>query len=109
MHAFLTIRHPEEDVYSVDTIKKIDWILQKELEKRGVEKANLLPKGVSLFGGAKMKQDAHDFLSKIVLWKGDITRLDVDAIVNAANSKMLGCFQPSHKCIDNVIHGAAGM
>jgi O-acetyl-ADP-ribose deacetylase (regulator of RNase III) len=43
-----------------------------------------------------------------VLWQGDITRLKVDAIVNAANQKMLGCFQPFHTCIDNVIHCAAG-
>ena len=44
-----------------------------------------------------------------VLWQGDITRLCVDAIVNAANSQMLGCFHPLHKCIDNAIHSAAGV
>lgn len=43
------------------------------------------------------------------LWQGDITRLQVDAIVNAANSQMLGCFVPLHKCIDNAIHSAAGI
>lgn len=43
------------------------------------------------------------------LWQGDITRLKVDAIVNAANSQMLGCFVPHHRCIDNAIHSAAGM
>ncbi|BCR88463.1 uncharacterized protein ACHE_41027S [Aspergillus chevalieri] len=43
------------------------------------------------------------------LWKGDITTLtNVTAIVNAANPQILGCFQPSHRCIDNVIHSAAG-
>ena len=42
-----------------------------------------------------------------ILWQGDITRLQVDAIVNAANSQMLGCFQPLHSCIDNAIHSAA--
>ncbi|KAJ5662436.1 uncharacterized protein N7477_010052 [Penicillium maclennaniae] len=42
-------------------------------------------------------------------WKGDITALtDVSAIVNAANSQLLGCFRPEHRCIDNVIHTAAG-
>ncbi len=46
---------------------------------------------------------------KLRLWQGDITRLKVDAIVNAANSQMLGCFIPMHKCIDNAIHSAAGM
>ncbi|MGS0693329.1 protein-ADP-ribose hydrolase [Shewanella sp. 0m-4] len=47
--------------------------------------------------------------TKIVLWKGDITTLAADAIVNAANSQMLGCFQPQHKCIDNAIHNRAGV
>ena len=41
--------------------------------------------------------------------QGDITRLKVDAIVNAANSQMLGCFVPLHRCIDNAIHSAAGV
>ena len=45
----------------------------------------------------------------IQIWQGDITRLRVDAIVNAANSQMLGCFHPLHKCIDNAIHSAAGV
>lgn len=47
--------------------------------------------------------------SGIHLWQGDITRLSVDAIVNAANSAMLGCFVPCHGCIDNAIHSAAGI
>ncbi len=46
---------------------------------------------------------------RLRLWQGDITRLLVDAIVNAANSQMLGCFVPMHRCIDNAIHSAAGM
>lgn len=45
----------------------------------------------------------------IYLWQGDITRLSVDAIVNAANNKLLGCFAPNHKCIDNEIHTFAGI
>lgn len=45
----------------------------------------------------------------IYLWKGDITTLKCDAIVNAANSRMLGCFYPNHKCIDNAIHTFAGV
>ena len=45
----------------------------------------------------------------ISIWQGDITRLAVDAIVNAANSQMLGCFVPMHTCIDNCIHTFAGI
>ena len=45
----------------------------------------------------------------ISIWQGDITRLKVDAIVNAANSQMLGCFIPMHSCIDNCIHTYAGV
>lgn len=45
----------------------------------------------------------------IYLWQGDITTLRCDAIVNAANSGMLGCFVPCHGCIDNAIHTFAGV
>ena len=51
----------------------------------------------------------HLFAEKISIWQGDITRLAVDAIVNAANSQMLGCFVPMHTCIDNCIHTFAGI
>jgi len=50
-----------------------------------------------------------DVESGISVIQADITRLQVDAIVNAANSQMLGCFQPLHACIDNAIHSAAGL
>ena len=54
--------------------------------------------------------DAADpVLSRVALWRGDITRLAADAIVNAANGQMLGCFVPGHHCIDNAIHTYAGM
>ena len=46
---------------------------------------------------------------RMSIWQGDITRLAVDAIVNAANSQMLGCFVPMHTCIDNCIHTYAGI
>lgn len=53
--------------------------------------------------------DLQPLQEKIYLWQGDITTLRCDAIVNAANSKMLGCFYPNHGCIDNAIHTFAGV
>ncbi len=47
--------------------------------------------------------------SRLLLWRGDITTLAVDAVVNAANSQMLGCWVPGHMCIDNAIHTFAGI
>ena len=46
---------------------------------------------------------------RLLLWRGDITRLAADAIVNAANNQMLGCWVPGHHCIDNAIHTFAGI
>lgn len=46
---------------------------------------------------------------QIYLWQGDITRLSVDGVVNAANSRFLGCMQANHNCIDNIIHTKAGV
>ena len=45
----------------------------------------------------------------LYLWQGDITTLKCDAIVNAANSGMTGCYYPNHRCIDNAIHTFAGV
>ena len=53
--------------------------------------------------------DLETIQKGIFLWQGDITTLKCDAIVNAANSQMLGCFSPCHGCIDNVIHTYAGV
>ena len=70
-------------------------LLSKEREQRGVVDVMTLP---------AVPADA-----RIALWQGDITRLNADAIVNAANAALLGCFIPCHRCIDNAIHSAAGL
>jgi len=54
-------------------------------------------------------KDLSEIKKDIYLWQGDITRLKVSAIVNAANSGMTGCYQPCHNCIDNCIHTYAGI
>ncbi|MBQ6389614.1 MAG: protein-ADP-ribose hydrolase [Mogibacterium sp.] len=51
----------------------------------------------------------HPCATLISVWQGDITRIAADAIVNAANSQMIGCFIPMHNCIDNCIHTYAGV
>lgn len=53
--------------------------------------------------------DLEPMQKGIYIWQGDITTLAADAIVNAANSALLGCFVPCHGCIDNAIHTAAGI
>lgn len=59
--------------------------------------------------GITMFPDLTPIQEGIYLWQGDITTLSCDAIVNAANSRMLGCFIPRHGCIDNAIHTYAGI
>lgn len=70
-----------------------DAFLERMLQDRGVVRLD----------------DITPILPDIYLWQGDITRLATDGIVNAANSEMLGCFCPNHKCIDNTIHTFAGV
>ncbi|HWN95328.1 MAG TPA: protein-ADP-ribose hydrolase [Methylomirabilota bacterium] len=81
-----------------------DEFLSAEREAKGVIDANDLPsirEDIDSSGGACP--------GSFRLWQGDITTLRVDAIVNAANSKLLGCFVPHHRCIDNAIHSVAGV
>lgn len=54
-------------------------------------------------------EDLMPLRKNIYLWQGDITKLKIDAIVNAGNSALLGCFIPCHGCIDNAIHSFAGI
>lgn len=80
-----------------------DEFLKEENRRKGVVTLEDIPTIAQQYHSAIACAD------RISLWQGDITRLSVDAIVNAANSQMLGCFVPCHRCIDNAIHSAAGM
>ncbi|MCI5830717.1 MAG: protein-ADP-ribose hydrolase [Treponema sp.] len=60
-------------------------------------------------GITKLSDLTPVFNDDIYLWQGDITTLECGAIVNAANSALLGCFSPNHSCIDNAIHTFAGV
>lgn len=75
---------------SEEFYKKQDIVLKEELSKKQIVDISSYPEGISLY-------------------KGDITLCKADAIVNACNSQMLGCFVPGHHCIDNAIHTYAGL
>ena len=76
-----------------DTLKIQDAYLKARAEEKGIVTLGEIP----VLNGV------------LSIWQGDITQLEVDAIVNAANSQMLGCFVPMHTCIDNCIHSFAGV
>ena len=90
LRGLLNVRAPK--ILSREFLKIQDEYLKEETEEKGItELADLAP----------IEQG-------IYLWQGDITTLRCDAIVNAANSRMTGCYAPNHKCIDNCIHTFAG-
>ena len=74
-------------------IKVQDEYLQDETKRKGIVDID----------------DLKPIKDGIYLWQGDITTLRCDAIVNAANSAMTGCYVPNHRCIDNAIHSFAGV
>ena len=91
LRSLMNIRMPKE--MSSEILKVQDEYLTERTNEKGVVNLSDIPvirEGLSI-------------------WQGDITRLSVDAIVNAANSQMLGCFVPMHTCIDNCIHTFAGV
>ncbi len=103
IQALLTTRDPATVPIPEQIHRKIDAILQHERQSRKtVDARQIAPIEDELPG------TAYPMGKRCKIWQGDITTLEVDAIVNAANSQMLGCFQPFHKCIDNAIHAAAG-
>lgn len=93
LRGLMNVRPPDPIDPAVLSVQ--DAFLQAELAQRVLTEAALLP---------PVRRD-----SRVSLWRGDITALRVDAIVNAANRRLLGCFHPCHNCIDNVIHSAAGI
>jgi O-acetyl-ADP-ribose deacetylase (regulator of RNase III) len=102
LRALLTIRPPEPPL-SRDFHSGMDRLLGYERRLRGTVEAATLPKIADAF-----PETGFRGARSCVLLQGDITRLGVDAIVNAANGELLGCFRPFHACIDNAIHSAAG-
>ena len=91
LRSLMNVRMPGELPDAVLVIQ--DEYLAERAEEKGIVQLSDIPV-------------IRDGLS---IWQGDITRLAVDAIVNAANSQMLGCFIPCHSCIDNCIHTYAGV
>ena len=94
--ALRNVREPKP--VSEEFLRLQDEELQAQLQEKGVVELDAVQQ-FSIFNSQ----------FSILLWQGDITRLRVDAIVNAANAQMLGCFHPLHRCIDNAIHSAAGV
>lgn len=101
LRALLNIRPPSpiQQLF----LKNINSLLQYELHEKEITDCNKITPVSDVFQSTSFKNR-----NILFLWKGDITSLKVDAIVNAANDQMLGCFEPLHNCIDNVIHSAAG-
>lgn len=91
LRSLLNIREPKEP--NAEFLRVQDAYLQEEIREKGITDANTL-------------EPVED---GIYLWQGDITTLKCGAIVNAANSRLLGCFAPCHLCIDNAIHTFAGV
>jgi len=91
--ALVNTRDPMEDDDEFLAVQ--DEFLSAYIAQQGITKSSELP---------RCPAD-----ERISIWQGDITLLEVDAIVNAANSAMLGCWVPNHACIDNCIHTFAGV
>ena len=94
LRSLMNVRYPGGEL-NPEYLCLQDELLSEEREEKGVVDVMQLP---------PVNTDR-----RISIWQGDITRLKADAIVNAANSAMLGCFVPCHACIDNAIHSAAGL
>lgn len=101
LRAMLTRRGPEP--LPGKYLRLSDALLQTLKSRREITRASDLPTIADA-----LKASSYPAADICKLWLGDITGLEVDGIVNAANEKMLGCFIPFHACIDNAIHWQAG-
>lgn len=93
LRSLMNIRPPRP--VSDEFLAVQDAYLSRETAKKGITDSALLP--------------ASPLDDRLVLWRGDITTLKIDAIVNAANSALRGCFVPCHSCVDNIIHSTSGI
>ena len=100
LRSLMNIRMPKMMPASVLQVQ--DEYLQGRIRENGIVTLNEIPTIAD-------QGSSYAFADKLSIWQGDITRLSVDTIVNAANSQMLGCFVPMHTCIDNCIHTFAGI
>ena len=101
LRSLMNVRMPRP--MAKDILLVQDEYLKERAEERGIVPLARIPSIAESLGSKR------PFADTLSLWQGDITCLAVDAIVNAANSQMLGCFQPCHSCIDNCIHSYAGI
>ncbi len=101
LRALMNIRGPY--FISEDFLRIQDEYLQQVNKERGITDIADLKCIKEIVGSSPTMTRG------LYLWQGDITTLKVDAIVNAANSALLGCFAPLHACIDNCIHTFAGI
>ncbi|KQX64086.1 Appr-1-p processing protein [Streptomyces sp. Root1310] len=101
LRAVLTVRPPGPLPEGAE--EAVDRVLGTERHLRPGVPAGHLPTIAEEFPGTAFPAARHT-----ALWRGDITTLAADAIVNAANSALLGCFRPLHACVDNAVHHAAG-
>lgn len=100
LRSLMNVRMPHE--MAEETIQIQDEYLKERIKENGIVTLSEIPT-------LKERGSQKPCTDHLSIWQGDITKLKVDAIVNAANSQMLGCFIPMHTCIDNCIHTFAGI